>query len=309
MKRRKFIRRATVSGLLLAGSRFPLQAFAGPEITKLTILHTNDVHSRVDPFPMDGGRYQGIGGAVRRAGLIQSIRAKEEHVLLVDSGDIFQGTPYFNYYGGEIEFKLMSQMRYDAATIGNHDFDGGIDGLHKQLPHASFPLVCSNYDFSDTIMHESVKPYLIKQKGDIKIGLLGVGIELEGLVPQSLYKGTRYLDPITKANEIATLLKQEEKCDLVICLSHLGYQYRHQKVSDVVLAQASENIDIILGGHTHTFLEEPHILANAKGDPVWINQAGWGGIMLGRMDVLFEQNRRGKCVSCENVLVKETEQG
>jgi 5'-nucleotidase len=306
MKRRTFIQRASASGLLFAGGQFPLRAFAGPAMTKLTILHTNDVHSRVEPFPMDGGRYQGMGGAVRRAGLIQSIRKSEEHVLLFDSGDIFQGTPYFNFYGGELEFKLMSQMRYDAATIGNHDFDAGIDGLYKQLPHANFPFVCANYDFSDTIMNGNVKPYLTKQRGDIKIGILGVGIELNGLVPKALYKDTQYLDPIAKANEYATHLKYEEKCDLVICLSHLGYQYNHNRVSDIVLAQSSENIDIILGGHTHTFLEEPHILANAKGDPVWINQVGWGGIMLGRIDVLFEQNRKGKCISCDNVLLNNS---
>ncbi len=304
MRRRKFIKQVSKSGLILAGAGFPFQALAGPDLTKISLLHTNDVHSRIEPFPMDGGKYQGMGGAVKRAELINSIRAKEEHVLLLDCGDMFQGTPYFNFYGGELEFKLMSQMQYDAATIGNHDFDGGIDGLHKQLPHANFPLICSNYDFSDTIMNGSVKPFITKQKGDIKIGILGVGIALEGLVPKRLYKDTQYLDPIAKANEYAALLKKEERCDLVICLSHLGYQYRNQKVSDVVLAENSKNIDIILGGHTHTFLDEPHIVANLDGDPVWINQAGWGGIMLGRLDIIFERSRKGKCITCDNTLLK-----
>ena len=153
MKRRSFLRKAGIAGLLVGGKMFPLSAFTEPEITKLTILHTNDVHSRVEPFPMDGGPNQGLGGAANRAALIKQIRSKEENVLLFDSGDIFQGTPYFNYFGGELEFKLMSAMNYDAATIGNHDFDAGIDGLYKQLPHANFPFLTCNYDFSDTIMN------------------------------------------------------------------------------------------------------------------------------------------------------------
>lgn len=304
MQRRNFLRAFSTSGILLGAGQFPFAAFHAPEIARLTILHTNDVHSRIEPFPMDGGRYQGMGGAARRSALVSQIRKEAENVLLLDSGDIFQGTPYFNYFGGELEFKLMSKMRYDAATIGNHDFDAGIEGLHKQLQHTTFPLINCNYDFSDTIMHGSVKPFLILKKQNIKIGILGVGIELKGLVNADHYKNTQYLDPIEKANYYAAILKNDERCDLVICLSHLGYRYRSDKVSDQVLARQSRNIDLILGGHTHTFMKQPEQLENLDGKAVLINQAGWGGIMLGRMDYFFEKNSRGKCVSCSNVLIK-----
>jgi len=304
MNRRHFIRTAGISTALIGTGAFPLSAMDKAELTKVTILHTNDVHSRIEPFPIDGSRAAGMGGAARRAALIDKIRAEEEHVLLLDAGDIFQGTPYFNFFCGELEFKLMSAMQYDAATIGNHDFDAGIDGLYKQLPNASFPFVISNYDFSETTLHSNMHTYRIFQKGDIKIGLLGVGIELEGLVPEELYKETRYLDPIAKANEYATILKQDERCDYVICLSHLGYQYRDSKVSDVVLAQQTEDIDLIIGGHTHTFLDAPVTEKNRKGQPVVITQVGWGGMILGRLDVLFERNRKRHCLNCSNILVR-----
>lgn len=304
MDRRGFIKKLGTGSLLLTSGALPLQAFEVPGTYKLTILHTNDVHSRIDPFPMDGGRFQGLGGASRRAALIKKIRNEEEHVLLLDAGDIFQGTPYFNYFSGELEFKLMSEMGYDAATIGNHDFDAGIDGLYKQLPHSNFPLVICNYDFKDTVMAGKVHPYRIFHKGPIKIGVTGVGIELDGLVPKNLYKETVYNEPISKVNEIARLLKQDEKCDLVICLSHLGFRYRSEKVSDIVLAENSENIDLIIGGHTHTFLDQPEVLKNRQGKPVMVNQVGWAGIALGRLDIFFEKNKKQKCVNCKNHWVK-----
>ncbi len=309
MNRRHFIHTVGSGALLTGAGAFPLQAFAAnPEIVKLTILHTNDVHSRVEPFPMDGSRLQGLGGVARRAALIKKIRQEEKQVLLLDAGDIFQGTPYFNVYGGELEMKLMTQMGYDAATIGNHDFDAGIDGLYKQLPNANFPLINCNYDFSNTILKDSVKPYQIFHRGAIKIGVLAVGIELDGLVPKALFKETQYLDPIANANKVATMLKKDEKCDFVICLSHLGYKYGENKVSDIVLANQSRDIDLIIGGHTHTFLDEPVLESNLDGDPVLINQVGWAGVVLGRLDVLFERNRKGKCVSCRNMLVNKAKQ-
>ena len=303
MKRRKFLQNMGASGFLFGTGTFPLKAFNEPEISKLTILHTNDVHSRIEPFPMDGGKYQGMGGAERRAVLINEIRKEEAQVLLFDSGDIFQGTPYFNFFGGELEIKLMSKMGYDAATIGNHDFDGGIDGLHQQMKHATFPMVNSNYDFSDTVLNGNVTPYSIFQKGDIKIGVLGVGIELDRLVSSKLFKATRYNDPIQKANYNAGILKNEENCDLVICLSHLGYKYDSAKVSDIILAKQSKDIDLILGGHTHTFLAQPDVIKNLEGNPVLINQVGWAGVMLGRLDFFFEKNVKGKCISCKNSFI------
>jgi len=270
---------------------------------KLTILHTNDMHSRIEPFPMDGGRNQGLGGVAKRAALIKQIRQSTEQVLLLDSGDIFQGTPYFNVFGGELEFKVMSEMNYDLATMGNHDFDAGIDGFVKQLPHANFEFVSANYKVDGTALEPHIKPYKIIQKGQLKIGIFGLGIELDGLVPESLCKGVRYLDPITIAQQYANILKKEENCDLVICLSHLGYKYRNTKPSDVLLAQNTNGIDIILGGHTHTFLSEPDIRRNNVGDEVIINQVGWGGMILGRLDLTLERNKNNKCVLCKNSLV------
>ncbi len=306
MNRRIFLQKLGVSTVLVGAGNFPLGAFNDPSTVRLTILHTNDVHSRIEPFPMDGGRNQGLGGAARRAALIEKVRRLEKHVLLLDCGDIFQGTPYFNYFGGELEFKLMSRMSYDAATIGNHDFDAGIDGLVKQLPNANFPFVISNYDFSDTPMNGRSKPYLILERGPLKIGILGVGIELKGLVPAPLYGDTLYLDPVQQANKYAAILKNDEKCDYVICLSHLGFKYapEENKVDDIDLAKNSRYIDLILGGHTHTFLSQPELLANQAGEPVYVNQAGWAGILLGRLDIYFERNSKKKCVGCRNIVIK-----
>lgn len=304
MQRRSFVKKAGLGTFLLGAGGFPLELLADrarPELVRLTILHTNDVHSRIEPF--DSGRNAGKGGAARRAAMIRKIRQEAEHVLLLDAGDIFQGTPYFNFFGGELEFKLMSEMGYDAATIGNHDFDAGIEGLARQLKHADFPFLIANYDFSNTVMHGKTKPYQIFERGPLKIGVFGVGIELDGLVPKALFKDTRYQNPVTRANEVATQLREDEKCDYVICLSHLGFQYRERKVSDVVLAENSRNIDLIIGGHTHTFLEEPLLLKNRVGEPVMVNQAGWAGILLGRIDVVFERNRKNTCVHCGNLSV------
>lgn len=299
--RRSFLRTVSASGLLVTVGNFPLYAFTDDiDFVKLTVLHTNDVHSRVDPFPMDGGRNEGKGGVAKRAALISKIRTAEEHVLLLDAGDIFQGTPYFNFYGGELEMKLMSEMKYDAATIGNHDFDGGMDGLLKQMPHANFPLLNVNYDFSDTVLDKKIEAYKIFNKGGIKIGVFGVGIELDGLVPKKLYGNTIYNDPLTSANNTAKLLKHELDCDYVICLSHLGFKYENSKISDHTLAASSSDIDLILGGHTHTFLREAIKLPNALGRDVIVNQVGWAGIVLGRLDIVFERNRKGRCTTCTN---------
>jgi 5'-nucleotidase len=272
---------------------FPFDAFSKEEEIKITILHTNDVHSRIEPFPETDPKWPGLGGVARRAALIRKIRKEEKHVLLLDAGDIFQGTPYFNLYGGELELKLMSQMGYDAGTIGNHDFDNGLDGLVKQLPNATFPLLVTNYDFSDTLMKDKTTPYKVFNKGGVKIGVFGICIELDGLVDKKMYGNTIYTDPLAAAAKYAHLLRYEEKCDLVICLSHLGYSYKDKKVSDLVLAEQSKNIDLIIGGHTHTLLEKPNVVKNSDGKEVLIAQVGWAGIRLGKIDFIF-QKRSGK---------------
>jgi 5'-nucleotidase len=305
MNRRYFLRNIGTSAFLLGTSGFPLEALAAlpSEMVKLTILHTNDVHSRIDPFPMDGTNNQGLGGVAKRASLIKKIRAQEKNILLLDAGDIFQGTPYFNFYNGEIEIKLMSEIGYDAATIGNHDFDAGMGNLVTQLKNATFPLLNVNYDFSNTVMKGHVQPHKIFTKQGIKIGVFGVGIELKGLVAQSLSKETVYNDPLSNANKTAAFLKQEAKCDYVICLSHLGYKYKETKIDDVKLATNSRHIDLIIGGHTHTFLDKPDILKNLDSQPVIVNQVGWAGIMMGRIDVFFERTKQSKCESCKNIYV------
>ncbi|MBK8701014.1 MAG: metallophosphatase [Saprospiraceae bacterium] len=303
--RRKFIEQLGMGGFLLTAGKFPWQAWTGDvDVVKITILHTNDVHSRIDPFPMDGSRNAGLGGAAKRAAMIKRIRKANENILLFDSGDIFQGTPYFNFYGGELEMKLMTEMGYDAATMGNHDFDGGIDGFVNQLKHANFDILMANYNFDNTPMQGKSKPYKVFEKQHIRIGVFGLGIELDGLVPQKLYGDTQYNDPVKAAMKTSAILKHNEKCDYVICLSHLGYRYDESKVSDVSLARESKDIDLILGGHTHTFLKEPTIVENMVGKPVTINQAGWAGILLGNIDLYFERNKKGKCVSCKNITVK-----
>lgn len=292
MKRRDFIEK-TAAGTAFVGLGLSLSSFESSKIKQLTILHTNDVHSYIDPFPADHPRNPNMGGVARRAEIIEAVRKENPNVLLLDAGDIFQGTPYFNYYGGELEFKLMSMMRYDAATIGNHDFDNGIEGLYAQLPHASFEFISSNYDFKNTHMDGFVKPYKIFNKNGIKVGVFGLGVELNGLVDKKMYGETVYNDPIEISQDMVRILKKEEKCDLVICLSHIGYNYRNEpeKICDLKLAALTKDIDMIIGGHTHTFLNKPTIVKNLDDKEVLVNQVGCYGINLGRIDVFFDSNK------------------
>jgi len=268
-----------------------LLAGTGPKTTSLTILHTNDVHSRLDPFPMDGSRNAGRGGIARRMTLVQQIRAQNPNVLLFDAGDIFQGTPYFNLYKGEPEILAMNRLGYDAGTIGNHDFDGGIENMRDQFGKASFPFLMANYDFKNTVMDGRTQPYRVFKKEGVRVGVFGLGIQPKGLIPDSLYKETTYLDPIDVSAATARKLRTDEHCDYVICLSHLGYKYADSTVSDLVLAGKSKDIDLIIGGHTHTFLDAPVSVNNADGRPIWVNQVGFAGINLGRIDLTFEKGK------------------
>ena len=294
MKRRNCIKNTAATSALLSLSGLSLSSFSTVKEKKITILHTNDVHSHIDPFPENHPRNPSMGGVARRANIIEQIRKEEENVLLLDAGDIFQGTPYFNYYGGELEFKLMSMMKYDLATLGNHDFDNGINGFFAQLPHANFEFVSANYDFKNTELNGIVKPYKTFLKDGIKIGVFGLGIELEGLVDKKLYKETKYYNPIEVATDITKTLKETEKCDLIICLSHLGFDYKNEKdkPSDLKLAATTQDIDLIIGGHTHTFLDKPVIKTNKVGKQVVINQVGAYGINLGRIDFYFSDETK-----------------
>ena len=300
--RRHFIKQSGLGAIGL--SLIPQLSFGNNKDIKLTILHTNDMHSHIHPFT--SGRNKGLGGMAQRAALIKQIRKQEEHVLLLDAGDIFQGTPYFNIYKGELEFKLMSEMKYDAATLGNHDFDNGLEGLRKQLPHAHFPFLIANYDFSDTILKNTFNPYKVFQKGNLRIGVFGIGIKLDGIVPKKLYQNTVYQDPISTANYYANILKQKERCDLVICLSHLGFKYKKDKISDMTLASQTRNIDLIIGGHTHTFLKKPVSQFNLDKKEVLINQVGWAGINIGKIDYHFSQNDSSKKVFGSSIFVKNS---
>lgn len=293
MNRRDFIQKTSAGAALVGIGGIPLTGFK-PAATHLTILHTNDVHSYIDPFPADHPKNPNKGGVARRAALIETIRKENANILLLDAGDIFQGTPYFNYFGGELEFKLMSMMKYDLATMGNHDFDNGIEGFHKQLPHAKFDFVSANYDFRNTVLDGIVKPYKVFTRQNVRIGIFGLGVQLEGLVSKKLYKETKYLDPVDITRTIVGRLKKEEKCDLVICLSHLGYDYKNDpsKISDLKLASQTTDIDLIIGGHTHTFLDKPTIVKNAVGKEMLVNQTGCYGINLGRIDFYLDNDKK-----------------
>lgn len=306
LNRRKFLSQSVLAaGSLLAAPLIGRSAGLFETPAQLTILHTNDTHSRIDPFPMDGGRNAGMGGVAARSELIRRIRSEEDQVLLLDAGDIFQGTPYFNIYKGEPELKAMTAMGYDAATVGNHDFDAGIENLAMQMSaHARFPMIISNYNFSGTPMESLAVPYKIFRKGKLKIGVTGVGIELNGLVPGNLYGKTVYLDPVQKLNETAAELKKKN-CDLIICLSHLGYKYSDNKISDILLAKDSENVDLIIGGHTHTFMNQPETIKNKKGEDVIINQVGFAGLQLGRLDFVFEEGKKKKLSATQAISVSK----
>ena len=276
MKRREFIKTTGAAGAYVGLGSLGLSSFTTAETKQITILHTNDVHSYIDPFPANHPKNPNKGGVARRAAMIKMIREENPNVLLVDAGDIFQGTPYFNYYGGELEFKLMNLMEYDVATIGNHDFDNGIEGLMTQLKKADFEMVSANYDLKNTVLDGLVSPYTLKIVDGVKIGIFGLGIALQGLVDVRNSKETKYLDPVEIATDTARLLRQEKKCDLVICLSHLGFNYPDDasKISDMLMAQKTENIDLIIGGHTHTFLDKPVVVLDRAGKKVLINQVG-----------------------------------
>jgi len=302
MKRRKFIKQTSASLAYAGLSSLTFQSCKTHQ-KQITILHTNDTHSQIEPFESSHHKYAGKGGVARRAVMVEKVRKENPNTLLLDAGDIFQGTPYFNYFGGEVEFKLMSLLKYDAATLGNHDFDNSIEGFHKQLPNASFDFVCANYDFKNTVLDTLIKPYKIFIKDGIKIGVFGLGIELVNLVNPNLYKETKYLDPIEISKDISRDLKEKEACDLIICLSHLGYHYKNSdKISDLKLATATKDIDLIIGGHTHTFLTKPTLVKNLTNENVLVNQVGAYGLNLGRVDFYFnEQNE--KQTSDKNIII------
>lgn len=297
--RRTFLKQSVIGAGALTLGMIPPELFASGQLKRLTIMHTNDMHCRIDPFPDTNAEYARRGGMVRLASLISQTRAANPNMLLLDAGDMFQGTPYFNYFKGDLMLKLMSHMGYDAGTIGNHEFDNGMDGLAASLPFAKFPIISSNYDFSDTPLSGMVTNHLIMRKQGIKVGIYGLGIELEGLVAQSGFGNTRYLDPLAIALQMEQMLKVDHSCDLVICLSHLGIAYKEHKISDSSLAPLTRYTDLIIGGHTHTFLEKPLEFQNKEGRLVLVNQAGWGALMAGSIEFIVDRSGKNKTFIAE----------
>lgn len=289
--RREFLRLlgAGFAGTVIVG--IPQPAFTADDLVQLTILHTNDFHSHIDPFGNDVPRNAGEGGMARRAALIKKIRTDSRHVLLFDAGDIYQGTPYFNYFKAQLDFELMTLMGYDAATIGNHEFDNGLEGIYSQLKYAGFPFITSNYDFSDTILAGKTIPFKIFRRGRVKIGVYGLGVELKGLVDPKNFGKTLYKNPLQTALNMEKMLKEEHNTDLIICLSHLGYDYKDNTISDKKIASQTFYTNLIIGGHTHTFLKKPDLIMNKSGKEVIVNQAGFGGLILGRVDFYFSRQR------------------
>ena len=271
---------------------FTVKGFDGNDSVKIVILHTNDTHSRIESFPTDKSSRSGSSGYSRRAALVNKIRKAEKNVLLLDAGDFSQGTPYFNYFKGEPEIKLMSAMKYDAVTLGNHEFDNGIDTLAKFLKYAEFPIVVSNVDFSNTALRDLTTPYIIVHKNGIKIGIMGLFVNPDGLIDKKNIVGMQYFDPIAKAKETAYLLKNLHQCDMIICLSHLGNAYIDPKIpSDSLLAASTANIDLIIGGHTHKLIQNDCFVKNIDQKNVRIVQTGSNGVNLGKIEYFFEKKK------------------
>ena len=249
----------------------------------IVILHTNDTHSRIEPVPESDRIAGNKGGVVRRINYIEQVRKENKNVLLFDAGDFLQGTPYFNLFKGEVETEAMNLMRYDAVTLGNHEFDYGLEILEKVVSRAKFPIISSNYDFSGTPLNNLIKPYLILKKDGVKIGVIAINIQPRGLIASGNYEGMKFLPPERVANELALKLKTTDRCDMVICLSHLGY------TADKRLVGQTRNIDIIIGGHSHTHMKTPDILKNIDNKNVMVFQTAGRGIYVGRIDVELEK--------------------
>jgi 5'-nucleotidase len=275
--------------LLFVG--FSLQA---QTTKKVVIIHTNDTHSRIEPLPNNGNPNPNTAGVVRRATYIDQVRKENKNVLLLDAGDFVQGTPYFNLFKGEVEIGAMNRMKYDAGTLGNHEFDYGLDVLAQIVKKANYPIVNCNYDFSNTPLKGLVKPYVILKKFGMKIGVLGVGVDPEGLVQSENYKGMVFNPIISSVNKYSEILKNQEKCDLVICLSHIGFESYGNAANDQELAKNSKFIDIIIGGHSHTYLEKPVVFKNVDGKDVLVYQMGKNGSFVGRIDAEMQEVKPSK---------------
>lgn len=256
---------------------------------RLVILHTNDTHSCIFPLNkhLADTMLAGRGGFIRRAEMVRRERSKHPDMLLFDSGDFSQGSPYYTLYKGDVEVGLMNLMRYDAVAIGNHEFDFGVENMARLFKKADFPIVCANYDFTGTALEGVVKPYVVLKRGGLRIGVFGLSPQLDGLVMAKTCAGVKYNDPVKAANDVAKLLKEQEKCDLVVCLSHLGWDIIG--IDDTELMRQTRNIDIVLGGHSHSYFNALEYEENIDGKPVPNDQNGKHGIYVGKITVDFSR--------------------
>lgn len=253
----------------------------------LTILHTNDTHSQVEPTSPQASKDANLGGYARRMGLIAQERKADPNLLLLDAGDFSQGSPYFNYFRGRVEIEAMNRMGYDAATFGNHEFDNGVDTLAMAVRLAKFPFVCANYDVKGSALEGLVKPYVVLRRGGLKIGVIGVGVSPDDLIAKGNFAGITYLDPLPIVNETAAMLRNEKHCDLVIVLSHLGTD-NTQSISDEVMVPEMRNVDIVIGGHTHHVINGERI-QDTEGHEVVLSQMGKSGLRVGKIKVNFAE--------------------
>lgn len=280
-------------GILAALFVLLLQPLAAQRQDTLFVLHTSDTHSRIEPISQRSvDRNAGLGGVVRRVSFVKQYRADHPGVLLFDCGDFSQGTPYYNMFRGELEVKMMNLMGYDAMTIGNHEFDFGLENMARLFRMADFPVVCANYEVAGTPLEGLVKPYVVLERQGVRVGVFGLSPRVEGLVQAANCEGIVYRDPIPVAREMARLLRKEERCDVVICLSHLGlYGSGLGDAGDEVLAAQTEGIDLILGGHSHTFLERPAFYENASGQEVPVMHTGRNGVYVGELTLEIKKNQ------------------
>lgn len=256
----------------------------------LEVLHTNDTHSCIMPLNpnLADTAVAGRGGFLRRVAMIKEERAKNPDLLLIDSGDFSQGSPFYTMFKGDVEIGLMNLMGYDAVTIGNHEFDFGLENMARIFKMAKFPVVCANYDFTGTCVEGLVKPYVIIKRNGLKIGLFGLSPQLEGLVDLSKCKGVTYLDPIEVGNRVAAELKHDKKCDVVICVSHLGW-LRPDEMGDQKLLASSKDIDLVLGGHSHSYFKALRYVNNADGKAVPVDQNGKNAMYVGKLTLSFDK--------------------
>jgi len=308
--RRKFLQASIAGGAALALPQSRTQLFStsawyaisepllevSARETLITILHTNDTHSQIDPLPDNDKQYGGKGGVARRATLVKRIRKENPNTLMIDAGDVFQGTPYFNFYKGEVEYKSMSLIGYDVGTLGNHDFDNGVDALVAAMNFAKFDFVSSNYELHGTPLEARVKRYVVRTLGGVRVGLFGLGISPDNLITPENFKGVKYMDPIKSAREVVEILRQRERCQLVVGMSHLGYypNPKEGEIGDTQVASQVDGIDFIASGHTHTFMQKPVLTRQPSGKDTIIFQVGKSGIYVGRVDFKL---RAGKVVA------------